>query len=454
MKAWHVLLFLIIIILISILLIIYFCVPIDNFTQAGKIINYEKQKIIENVKLPIFIDHKSMYELYHIGIPDVYDRNNNKIKGVNPNPDKVFHHLEILLNSDKHTVKDEIFEANLYHQGMHNLEPDLEKAEELYKKLYTKLYNKFSNKFNNIEVEPTQDELDVMADCVDGINQLEKIKAYEWLNLSQDGTPIQNTREYEHDFVVEIRDLIDREVVNDMRNYNFDDNFDGIINHEEAVTNDPQNVHNSAVLSTVKNSLKKISKNNHLVNKFESVDEIRKVIEKMKNSDKKKDAIKSLNVIAMQNSKIYSLDMDELEILSTVWNRIKDNHKENDDVVNTLVYQLADMQEHGNTVCSTGRATRLVDTLNIVDTEVKIMPTYAINQEMMLTASNIREKMYQEQTSEERKLLENGTSLNQEDFDNKLKDNITKKLRKDYVNTGVLSEEKFNVELSKWINEI
>lgn len=452
MKASYILLFLIIavIILFVSLLIIYYNVPVDNFTQASKIINYEKQKIIENVKLPVHVDHRALYELYHIGIPDVYDHEGNKIKGVDPSPDKVFHHLGILLLSDKYTAKDELFEANLYHQGMHLFEPNLEKAEGLYKKLYNKLYNKFDNR----SVEPTQEELDVMTDCTDNINQLEKIKAYEWLNLSQDGTPKQDTR-YNDILATGIMNNIERTVVDDMRNYNLDNNFDGIINHEEIITNDPQNVHNSTVLSTIKNSLKKISKSGgQFKNKSESVNEIRKIIEKMKNSSKKNDAIKSLNVIAMQNSKIHSLDMDELEILSTVWNRIKDEHGGNDDIVNTLVCQLADMQEHGNTVCSTGRATRLVDTLNVVDTEVKIIPTYAINAEMMSTASNIRNDVLMSYNEDERKLLEAGTSNAQNDYENLLKDNITKKLRKDYVTTGILSEEKFNVELSKWINEI
>lgn len=358
------------------------------------------------------------------------------------------------MSSDKCTIKDELFEAKLYHQGMHNLEPDLEKAEELYKKLYNKLYNKF----DNTGIEPNQDELDVMAECVDEINQLDKIKVYEWLNLGPDGAPRRNIAEDNYyDQTTENTRNVARNVgiAGDMRNYNFDDNFDNIVNHEAQIVNDPQNVHNSTVLATIKNSLKKLSVGkNNFGNQYQSVNEIRNIIENLKKSDKKNDAIKSLNTIMMQNTKIHSLDMDELEILDTIWNRIKDEHAENEDVVNTLVCQLADMQEHGNTVCSTGRATRLVDTLNVIDKDVKIMPTYAVNEEMMLTASNIREKMYQEQTPEERTLLENGTSLNQEDFDNKLKDAITSKLRKDYVITGILSEEKFNTELSKWINEI
>lgn len=454
MKAWHALLFLICIIIVFVSFIYYYDIPVDNFTQASKIINYEKHILVEKIKPSTFVDHRSLYELHHSGIPDIYDNEGNKIKGVEPDPIKVIYHLENLISSDKCSIKDELFEAKLYHQGMHNLEPDLEKAEELYKKLYAKLYNKF----DGTGVEPTQDELDVMAECTDEINQLDKMKVYEWLNLGPDGAPRRNIEEDNYyDQPIENTRNVTRNVgiVGDMRNYNFDDNFDIIVNHEAQIVNDPQNVHNSTVLSTIKNSLKKLSVGkNNFRNQHQSVNEIRTIIENLKGSDKKNDAIKSLNTIMMQNTKIHSLDMDELEILDTIWNRIKDEHKENEDVVNTLVCQLADMQEHGNTVCSTGRATRLVDTLNVIDKDVKIMPTYAVNEEMMLTASNIREKMYQEQTSEERKLLENGTSLNQEDFDNKLKIAITSKLKKDYVTTGILSEEKFNTELSKWINEI
>lgn len=461
MKALHVLLILVVIIVI--IIVAYFIINFvksDSFTQspqytqltqASKRIKHEKNKIIEKVKPST--DHRILYELNHTGVPDVYDLEGNKINGTEPDPLKVIYHLELLLNSDKASSKDFLFEAKLYHQGMHKMQPDLNRARGLYEQLYTRLYNKMHH------TEMSNEELDTMAECVEGIEQLEKIRVYAWLNL-----PINDDQKQENEAEIEevfnfhdnIRNtMMHNEIANDMRNFNFDDNFDHVINHEDVVRNDPQNVHNSTVLKTIKNSLKNISKDQNLSgNKMGSVNEIRDIINKSKNSDKKQDALKSLDTIMMQNTTVHSLDMDELGILDTVWKRIKDKHMNNDDVINTLIEQLADMQEYGRTVCSVGRATRLVDTLNVVDEDVKIIPTYAINSEMMNKAANIRNISLEGYNKEERHAIEAGTSVYQTEYEDKLKNDIINELKKDYVNTGILTEEKFNMELSKWINEI
>ena len=54
----------------------------------------------------------------------------------------------------------------------------------------------------------------------------------------------------------------------------------------------------------------------------------------------------------------------------------------------------------------------------------------------------------------ERKELEKGTSNKQKQFDQKLKENIVKNLKEDYVKTNILSPETFEVQISKWIDDI
>jgi len=112
------------------------------------------------------------------------------------------------------------------------------------------------------------------------------------------------------------------------------------------------------------------------------------------------------------------------------------------------------MQEHGYSVCATGRFTRLVDTLNVIDEEVSIKPSYVINQEMMNKSSKIRENMLNTYSENERKELEKGTSNNQEEYDKNLKEKIVGELKEDYVKTKILTKEKFDNEINKWINEI
>ena len=189
-----------------------------------------------------------------------------------------------------------------------------------------------------------------------------------------------------------------------------------------------------------------------------SLKEVRSFLNNLPENDKRDDALKSLNRIEKNTSPFTFSDMKEVDVLNLVWNRIhSDVHADNlKSVKESLFNQLADMQEHGVTVCATGRFTRLVDTLNVIDNEVTIKPSYVINQEMMNKSSKIRENMlnsYSENESE-RKELEKGTSYKQEQFDQNLKEKIVENLKEDYVKTKILTQEKFDHQISKWIDNI
>ena len=89
------------------------------------------------------------------------------------------------------------------------------------------------------------------------------------------------------------------------------------------------------------------------------------------------------------------------------------------------------MQEHGNTVCSTGRVTRIASTLVGVDPEVKIVPSYVLKEEMLNRGAKIRETSGLE--------------------DDELKNEIKNTLRKEYLDTGLVTEEVFSKETT-WID--
>ncbi len=178
--------------------------------------------------------------------------------------------------------------------------------------------------------------------------------------------------------------------------------------------NDPQNTHNSQVLSTAINSINNLKKSTKMEKNLPtSLKEIRQFLKDMPKNDKRSDALKSLNRIEKNTSPFTFSDMKEVGVLNLVWNRIhSDVHKDNLDTVKESLYnQLADMQEHGYSVCATGRFTRLVDTLNVIDEEVSIKPSYVINQEMMNKSSKIRENMLNTYSENERKELEKGIGL-------------------------------------------
>ena len=176
----------------------------------------------------------------------------------------------------------------------------------------------------------------------------------------------------------------------------------------------------------------------------------------MPENDKRDDALKSLNRIERNTLRFTFSDMKEVDVLNLIWNRIhSDVHADNlETVKESLFNQLADMQEHGIVVCATGRFTRLVDTLNVIDNEVTIKPSYVINQEMMNKSSKIRENMLNTYNENERKELEKGTSYKQEQFDQNLKEKIVEILKEDYVKTKILSQEKFDYQINQWIDDI
>ena len=194
----------------------------------------------------------------------------------------------------------------------------------------------------------------------------------------------------------------------------------------------------------------------------------------MKNLDneKKKDAIKTLDFIEKKNNKLPSLDMSEIDALNLVWNRIHDPHNRSniDNLKNNLINELAECNENKDRnddkskkiqVCSTGRFSRIIDTLNMCDYDeaVKIIPKNILNQEMMDKAAKIRNDMLD---NEDTTLKEAFKTVEPDDNQNKLIDNFTDKFKtnllntynKEYVDSGVISKEILKSEVDKWIDHI
>lgn len=416
---------------------------VNNFKEKIQLLENNINSIIKNEPLQEEYNvnkERELFEMYYKGVPDTYDLEGKLIKGVEPNPLKAINYLQTVINSSYGTEQDVLQLARIYHYGMHLFERDLDKAENIYNSL----------KFDNI----TNETRETIKEALDDI---QKIRIYTWLNLPLERPTINpnlSPREIQTESINITRPItrpiaqpiaqpiIDTIPIIDRKNYN-----------------DSQNTHNPQVLSTIRLSLEKLKNSVSITkNQHTTVEEIRKYIYNLKDSDKKEDALKSLRDIEYNKEKLSSTDMSVIDVLVLVWNRINDENKFNEEIRNnlkeTMFDELASMQEFGVTICLTGRFTRIIDTLNGVDEEVSIKPTYAINEEMMLKASNIREKMYEQFDSGERKLLESGTSTNQEKFDSELKKNIIEKLKEDYVNTGILTETKFNNQINTWINEI
>ena len=434
--------------------------------------NFHIEEKKENNRLNKIQYHTKLYNLYYSGVPDKYDNDGNKIKGIEPNSVKVIKHLRKII---KYSPKSQIDSikldlAKLYHFGMHKFQPQLKVAKKLYKSII------LSCKNEDVHVQT--------EDLLERVNKdIRENHVYKWLNLKQPkkksdiiGSYTENTYEKLN---IEKNNNFDNptELINtdDMFDNIFDNTFQiieilprpqPIIEQRETINiptippirrNDPQNTHNSQVLSTAINSINNLKKSTKMERNLPtSLKEIRKFLKNMPKNDKRDDSLKSLNRIEKNTSPFTFSDMKEVNVLNLIWNRIhSDVHKDNLDTVKESLYnQLADMQEHGYSVCATGRFTRLVDTLNVIDEEVSIKPSYVINQEMMNKSSKIRENILNTYSENEREELEKGISNKQEEYDKNLKEKIVKELKEDYVKTKILTQEKFDNQINKWINEI
>lgn len=459
-------------IIIILLIILFFFIPdVINFFNAESIKtkNYKltTSKIKENKQFkkeiknlentitknttPQKTQNQNNYKLfkkYHKGIDSSYNLHGERIEGVKPDHEKAIFYLEKTINSEFGKNEHVLEIGKLYHQGMFGMKPDYDKA----LNIYTAILDNVGDK-------------DIRNEAMEGIKDIEKIKTLKWLNLPLDHNPLEIKRDVVKEVEIaqninqpEIIDLLEDQtfniqqaiILNILENKPKDENKKGT-----KYYNDPQNTHDSQVIGTIRHSINKLKESTEIKKGVaESVNEIRRFINNKPNSAKNQDAIKSLDKILSTTHKLSHSDMTETEALNLVWNRIHSPiHKQNiNDLKNTLVNQLSEMQIHGHNVCSTGRFDRIIDTLNVVDPDVSIKPTYAINAEMMDKSAQIRNNLLESQNN--RSELEKGTAHNQTEFDQILKETIINQLTKDYVDTNIMTPTKFKIELDKWIEHI
>lgn len=398
-----------------------------------------------------------MHELYYNGIPDKYDNQGNKIKGVAPDPNRSLNFLQQAAMISKNPQL-YLKLASIYQNGMYNFKPQLEAAAQLYQGII----NMFP--YRDIMAEAHEKLAEVMK-------EIKNVQTYAWLNLKY--TPKKNEH---HEKIAKMlqqqRGAGNGGLFGYIRNafgaatetltrgglFRADNNFG--LDLDDRQQNDAHNTHNSQVVATVANSLKKLQESTDITRSApESLREIRSYLSNVPESDRRTDALKSLDSIERSILPVSSVGMKEVDALNIVWNRINNHHSDKQDDLKDILYtQLADMQEHGKTVCSTGKLERVIDTLSTFDDNVSIKPTYVINDEMMNKASKVRENIYSEYGQAygdvRKRMLEEGTAPDQAEYDQKVRAGILDNLRKDYVDTGILTEEKFRSQVDKWIDEI
>ncbi len=231
-----------------------------------------------------------------------------------------------------------------------------------------------------------------------------------------------------------------------------------------AIRADAHNSHDSGVTRTVKASvdrLRNVVKDPEISTPV-AVRQIRDMIKDSSASDdRRRNAIMALDTIERNNQFMTVADSTEVDLLSLVWNRVHqpDNADNQQALRDNLVDELSECIEHNKPTCATGRFNRIIGTLNGVDEIVDIKPTWAISREMIDKAGVIYKNKVESLNDREQKALESIDPSDEqrqiaEEKMGGIKDDIRADFKKNYVDTGIMTDEKLDVEMSKWIDHI
>jgi hypothetical protein len=441
-----------------------------------RIISGHKKIATQSLEIPQFIQQQnsvpnpsdqidqylSLKDLYYNGVPDKYDSDGFKIRGIPPNPQLAISHLEKAIQLGY--LRGWIELGQMYHYGFYDFPADLDRAEQIYLRIINEIphYSQLVTEASKLYQEANEEN--------------QRIKTFKWLNI-QYTTKIQPKKTlYEqaqnpkpkqpaiiiNNFFGDGNEVDVNNIYRTLRPNNTIVDVVGVdtnIQPQDArQRNDMHNVHDHSVIATIRQSVEKLVKETQMVkNKYQCVEEIRQYLSRLPNNDKKTDAIRTLDAIERNFLPLSFTDLKEVDALALVWNRIhSETHKDREKVLEeNLADELAECIEHSKPVCATGRFTRILDTLNVVDEAVNVRPTYAINEEMLTTAGKMRDDSYEKLDDRQKKIVD---SLAPSDFQkqwmSKLKSEIKDRLNKDYVKTDILTEATFESEIGKWIDEI
>jgi len=438
---------------------------------------------------------KKLATLYHHGVPDKYSKNGTKIKGIKPNIKKAIYCYCMLIQNG---YVDYILDlASIFHYGGLNFEPKLDIAEKLYQILITN-GNKWQSETAKQQLvdlrestkqsvhddeyyQETKDVGNMTEERTEPIYNLDRLYEGNGYYITDNLRDIErhNTTEpnynalvndiFNYDFAY-MQPTINRnnaayDIVPELRRYRrqYVANNNGVPIRYAPPAINSQNVHDTGVSNSVKQAVNKIAKNTLMTKTVQtSVNEIKQLIDKSNvGHAKKQDAIKALNHIVSTDGHVSKINMSEVDALNLVWNRIHDpkNHNQRENLKETLVNELAECIEHNSTVCTQGRASRIIDTLNVVDPDVKIKDDSTLRQEMLMKASKIQQKIYNNLPDPDKNIINKVEPSDQEQpivdtYEHKLKNAIRSELHKDYVDTELMTQNKLDSEINKWINDV
>lgn len=227
-----------------------------------------------------------------------------------------------------------------------------------------------------------------------------------------------------------------------------------------GITNDMHNVHDHAVMATLKTSYDRLSSETKKnIPKHQCLKELKQFTKSYLKNDQQLDAMTAIDAVERNIIPHTGIGATESDVLAVVWNRLNDKFKSDTDTQKTikenLANGLAEMVEHGKVCCVTGRLSRILDSLNCIDDAVQIKPTFAINQEMMDKAAKISTDLVDSADKSVRDDYNNAKDTKEvTTLQEQIKKKIRSELEKDYVKSGILTQDGFNTQIDSWIDAI
>jgi hypothetical protein len=170
---------------------------------------------------------------------------------------------------------------------------------------------------------------------------------------------------------------------------------------------------------------------------------------------KKEDAYSTIRSIEKLNGNLEGVKMREQDILSMVWQRIifDKNADHCGELKSNLLELLADSTIRlDSPYCLTGRVTRIVQSLESLDYEgiVNIRSTDFVEKEMQNKIPILIKQFFETQDQEKQESYDNGNN----EIAVELQKYIDGVLRKDYLETGILTDSKFDKLINLYLAEL
>lgn len=445
----------------------------EKFTDQTYSRNINYQSEIENTENQLNMQiqdpqeriyhHIKLWKLYYDGIPDRYDLDGNSIPGVEPNPELALYHINEAINNG---YKEGYFElAKMYHFGFHNFDENKEEAKQIYTYIIDNNFPKKKEALENLQTIVDEERYQSMSSWLniptDSIKKYLGNDSFSYVDRKQHMQNVQQVKSQQREYrrqnqqPVEIGIFYKNPEDKRFIDIELKDRTQQPIRN--TIKNDSQNVHDSALIRTVRQSIENLQNSTNLsINHGDSLRELRGYILSKPDCDRKINALRTLDAMERTHEPLVSFKMKEVDLLNLVWNRINNNHSENkEDLMENLYDQLANGVEHDKVVCTTGRFTRVLDSLNVIDDQVAIKPRSLINRELMDKSAMIRKEMYDAESYEAQQRIDSiQDNETQIEFTEKLKNTIRRQFYNDYVRTEVLTQDELDEEVNKWIDYI